>query len=91
MKGRDSGEEVGEPEKGARRNRESSSPETYHSDSFMAKEPALWFLGVVFMKQARSNFLIHLQTVRIEFSILTPGVRAAYISARRGHREGSRS
>ncbi len=38
------------------------------------------FLGVVFMKQARSNFLIHLQTVRIEFSIPTPGFRRAYMS-----------
>lgn len=45
----------------------------------MAKEPALGFLGVVFMKQARSNFLIHLQTVRIKFSILTPGFKLAYM------------
>lgn len=32
------------------------------------------------MKRARSNFLIHLQTVPIEFSILTPGFKLAYTS-----------
>lgn len=46
----------------------------------MAKEPALCFLGLVFMKRARSNFLIHLQTVPIEFSILTPGFKLACTS-----------
>lgn len=41
------------------------------------------------MKRARSNFLIHLQAVRIEFSILTPGApKPALHEERRGHREG---
>lgn len=45
----------------------------------MAKEPELCFLGaLVLMKQARFNFLIHLQTVRVEFSILTLGFKLAY-------------
>lgn len=32
------------------------------------------------MKRARSNFLIHLQTVRTEFSILTLGFKLAHMS-----------
>lgn len=43
------------------------SVETYHIDSFMATDLARCFgvcfflRGVIFMKEARSNFLIHLQ------------------------------
>jgi len=62
------------------RNRESSLLETYHSDSFMAKKQTLGFLGPFFMKRARSNFLIHLQTVQIEFRILMLSLRHAYMN-----------
>lgn len=40
------------------------------------------------MKQARSNFLIHLQRGRTEFSILSPGFKPAHMSVEVTERTG---
>lgn len=51
---------------------------------FYGQEAAILYFGGAFFfltKQARFNFLIPLQPVRIEFSVATPGFRLARVSA----------
>lgn len=96
MKGGDSELPSGGAAARAGANRESSSLETHHGDSFMARS-LLWvfvfflllLLLLVLMKPARSHFPIHPQTAQVDLGVpTTAGFRTGPREERRGSRRG---